>query len=148
MKAILTAAVGAAVFFTACGNNTPPPPPPEQAGEPCMNAGQCYPETDGAALMGGAAVCLDRVTGGYCTHLCTVDRDCCAVPGECKTAWPQLCAPFESTGMRYCFLSCENAVFADAGITNADTFCTTYAYGGFTCRSTGGGSDNRKVCTP
>jgi hypothetical protein len=149
MKAILMAAIGAAVFFTACGSNNPPPVV-ENAGQSCTPAtvSQCYPATDGATLMGGAAVCLDRVPDGYCTHFCTADTDCCAVPGECRSAWPQVCAPFESTGMKYCFLSCEDAEIADAGATSADTFCATYAKAGLSCRSTGGGSQNRKVCVP
>jgi hypothetical protein len=149
MKAILTAAIAAAVWFTACGSSNSPPPI-EQTGQSCTVAtvSQCYSQLDGAALMGGAPVCIDRVNGGYCTHLCNADTDCCAIAGECRTAYPQVCAPFESTGMKYCFLSCEDAVFADAGVTSADSFCGTYAHLGFSCRSTGGGSQNRKVCVP
>src|SRR5258708_24474012 len=132
----------------ACGNNNPPPPPPEQAGQSCAVAADCYSNLDGAALMGGAAVCIDKVPGGYCSHLCTVDTDCCAIAGECKTSYPQVCAPFESTPMQYCFLSCEDASVADAGVTDPNAFCATYAHAGLTCRSTGGGAKNRKVCRP
>jgi hypothetical protein len=49
--------------------------------------------------------------------------------------------------MKYCFLSCDN-VPGDAGVTDADAFCHTYANAQFSCRSTGGGSQNRKVCVP
>src|SRR4051794_12953403 len=96
-----------ATWALACSSG-PPPPPPEQAGQPCMVAGQCYPDTNRAPLLGGAAVCLDMVPGGYCTHVFTADTDCCAVSGECRTSYPQVCSPFESAGAMYCFLSCED----------------------------------------
>jgi hypothetical protein len=131
----------------ACGSDNPPPLI-EQAGQPCTSAGQCYSEIDAAALRGGPAVCLDQVAGGYCTHTCVVDADCCAQPGECKTAYPEVCSPFESTGAKYCFLSCEDSIFAGSGITDANSFCVTYAHAAFNCRSSGGGSLNRKVCVP
>jgi hypothetical protein len=98
--------------------------------------------------MGGPAVCLPVTGGGYCTHKCTADTDCCAVPGECKTSFPQVCSPFESQPDKYCILSCEDAQVSDAGVADANTFCATYAHVGFTCRSSGGGSQNRKVCMP
>jgi hypothetical protein len=95
------------------------------------------------------------VTNGYCTHLCTTDADCCAVEGECRTGLKQVCAPFESTGEKYCFLSCESADIAaanDAGATDAGTdeqnYCHKNISTEFTCRSTGGGAANRKVCLP
>src|SRR5882672_1003614 len=87
-----------AMWLAACGNDNPPPPPLEQTGQACTAPSECFLGTDGAALMGGPAVCLDRVPGGYCTHLCTADTDCCAVPGECRTSYPQVCSPFESMG--------------------------------------------------
>ena len=98
--------------------------------------------------MGGPTVCLDRVPGGYCTHICQTDSDCCAVPGECKTAFPQVCSPFESAGDKYCILSCEDAVIGDAGFADPNSFCVTGALAGFACRSSGGGVMNRKVCVP
>src|SRR5882672_6570688 len=70
----------------ACGNDNPPPPPPEQTGSSCTVATvatDCYPNLDGGALQGGTRVCIDKVSGGYCTHFCTMNSDCCAVPGEC-----------------------------------------------------------------
>jgi hypothetical protein len=137
-----------AAWLFACGGNSAPPPPPEQAGQACTAPAQCYPGIDGGALMGGGAVCMDRVPGGYCTHFCNVDTDCCALAGECKTSHPQVCSPFESATAKYCFLSCEDKIVTDFGQTNADTFCATFAYTGFKCRSSGGGSQNRKVCTP
>jgi hypothetical protein len=133
---------------SACGSNDPPPAPPvEQAGLACTNAAQCYPNLNGNVLR-GSATCLTKVTGGYCTHTCTADSDCCAVTGECVTNYAQVCAPFASTADMYCFLSCEASDMAASGLTDADAFCNRYAYGGFGCRSTGGGSKNRKICSP
>jgi len=114
----------------------------DSVGEPCASADDCYPGVDPAALS-GAVVCMDRVEDGYCTHLCTSDADCCAAEGECD---PQddldyVCGPFESTGQSYCFISCE-------GQDDGDAYCQTWAHPEFICRSTGGGSANRKVCVP
>lgn len=114
---------------------------------PCTNAAQCFPDVAPGALEGDA-VCLDQVPHGYCTHTCQQDSECCAVPGECRTAFPQACSPYESAGDKYCFLSCENSDVQSAGYTDANAFCRTYAYAGFTCKSSGGGSENRKVCVP
>ena len=139
--------VGGVVFGPfACGDD-PPPPGGEQTGQSCTSAAQCFADTHDAALQGGPAVCIDKVTGGYCTHVCVTDADCCAVPGECRTLYPQVCSPFESTNMKYCFLSCET-IPGDAGFTDGDAYCGAYAHAGFGCRSSGGGSQNRKVCVP
>lgn len=125
----------------------------EQTGQACTNVSQCYAGLDAAALK-GTAVCLDKVTNGYCTHECTQDSDCCAVPGECKTGLKQVCSSFENSAKKYCFLSCEPADIAaaqDAGIdagASGDTYCKSYASPEFGCRSTGGGSANRQVCLP
>src|SRR5215831_10925682 len=110
----------------ACGGDNSSLPPPEQTGQACTSVTQCYPGTDAATFMGGPAVCLDKVSGGYCTHLCSRDSDCCAVPGECRTGFPQVCSPFESTTDKYCILSCENVVLGDAGFTDANAYCATY----------------------
>ena len=107
-------------------------------------------------------LCLDKVTNGYCTHLCTQDSDCCAVPGECKTGLVQVCGPFTSTGQNQCFLSCEDkditaAIAAQPGTfdggtfdggSREDTYCKAFASQAFGSRSTGGGKTNRKVCLP
>ena len=76
---------------------------------------------------------------------CEVDDDCCAVEGECDDDRPQVCAPFESTGVRRCFLSCEAQVVGDR---DENDYCAEFAHRDFGCRSTGGGSANRKVCVP
>lgn len=135
----------------------------EQTGQECTTVADCYPGIEAGALK-GEEQCLDRVPNGYCTHLCTTDADCCAIPGECKTGLRQVCAPFESTGKKMCFLSCEDddvkagiaAQAADGGYdggatdagTVEDAYCHSYASAAFGCRSTGGGKENRKVCVP
>jgi hypothetical protein len=133
-----------ALIVVACGSDDPVI---EQTSQPCKLAKECYPTLDAAALR-GEPVCLDRVPDGYCTHLCEQDSDCCAVPGECKTGHPQVCAPFESTGQKQCFLSCESEIVTEAKSTDANAYCALYANAAFGCRSTGGGSENRKVCMP
>jgi hypothetical protein len=98
--------------------------------------------------MGGEAVCMPQFAQGYCTHHCSSDADCCAIAGECPLNYAEVCGPFESTGEMYCFLSCEDADVAAAGMSDATEFCHKYANSVFICRSTGGGSQNRKVCVP
>lgn len=111
------------------------------AGAACDAPDDCYADVDHAELQ-GEVQCLDRVPGGYCTHTCASDADCCAVDGECDGR-PQVCAPFESTGIMMCFLSCEGVEEAN---DDPDGYCHDHASPEFTCRSTGGGSMNRKVC--
>jgi hypothetical protein len=122
-------------------------PPPTNTGQACKSVDSCYPGVKEGELLGDA-VCLDKVTGGYCTHHCTQDSDCCAAVGECNGNHSEVCGPFESTGEMYCFLSCEDADLEAVKVTDADVYCHTYATAAFTCRSTGGGSANRKVCMP
>jgi hypothetical protein len=129
----------------------------EPAGQTCTAAAQCYPALDGGGLA-GEVTCLTKVSGGYCTHVCTQDSDCCATPGECLTGVTEVCSPLENQGAKYCFLSCEDAdvqralaANADAGVTaggGTDAFCHTFAGTATGCRSSGGGSKNRKICLP
>jgi hypothetical protein len=111
----------------------------------------CFAGVEHADLS-GEVQCLDRVPDGYCTHLCETDDDCCAADGECATDLRQVCAPFESTGQRMCFLSCEDEdlrLARDGGVDLSDTeYCEREASALFGCRSTGGGAANRKVCLP
>jgi hypothetical protein len=116
----------------------------DMAGDVCEVIDDCYPDVDHADLHGDVQ-CLDRVESGYCTHLCQSDADCCAADGECETDLPQVCGPFESTGLMMCFLSCEAE---DVGDGDPDAYCHEHAHEDFICRSTGGGSANRKVCVP
>jgi hypothetical protein len=126
---------------------------PENTGQSCTSPSDCYPGIEAGALS-GEKQCLG-VTGGYCTHLCNDDSDCCKVAGECRTGLRQVCSPFENnSAMKMCFLSCEDADIqaanaADASqTTDSSTYCQTMASAAFTCRSTGGGALNRKVCLP
>jgi len=138
---------------TTSGGTAPDGGSPEQTGQSCKAATDCYPGLDGGTLK-GAAQCLTQVPNGYCTHACQTDADCCAVPGECRTSLKQVCSPFESTGQMLCFLSCDDSVLpaadagADAATVDPNVFCQSNANATFTCRSTGGGSKNRKVCLP
>lgn len=125
--------------FWGCGGDDDD----EQTGAACAVPGDCYREAKGP--LRGEVMCLRRVEGGYCTHLCQMDSDCCAVEGECKTRLPQVCSPFESTGQRMCFLSCEPATVGDK---DPNVFCQENAHKSFVCRSTGGGAANRRVCVP
>src|SRR5690349_3158875 len=150
----VASAIGACVVLViACGgddsNNSVPPDggtsgSPDHAGQSCTAAAQCYRTLD-AGTIHGQVQCLDRVQGGYCTHLCETDADCCAVPGECLTDYPQVCAPYENQPDMRCFLSCEDDLLDGL---SGDDYCDRYAYPGFTCHSTGGGSANRKICGP
>lgn len=141
---------------------------PEYTGSACKVATDCYRDLqmsssadagDGgdasSTALKGDPVCIDKVTDGYCTHKCQTDADCCAVPGECRTGLKQVCASFENSPDKYCFLSCEDADIAsatDAGASDAgsdgDQYCQKNANPEFGCRSTGGGTENRKVCFP
>jgi hypothetical protein len=116
----------------------------EHAGQPCQVAADCYKGLKTPPA--GTVVCLTQgVQGGYCTHVCQASTDCCAVEGECKTSLPEVCGPFESTGQQLCFLSCESTVL---GAQDANGYCQENANKTFTCRSTGGGAQNKHVCMP
>lgn len=135
-----------AVLGVACGDSKSGT---EETGQKCAPtqdepAGGCFEDLQDSII--GAPMCITRVTDGYCTHTCTSDADCCAVKGECKSDMPQVCAPFESTGEKYCFLSCEAAVIGKE--VDDNTYCQENANAAFLCRSTGGGNQNRKVCVP
>lgn len=116
----------------------------ENVGSACEVADDCFDDIERDSIL-GEIECLTRVEGGYCTHLCESDDDCCAVDGECETNLPQVCAPFENSGQKRCFLSCEADVIGDEEET---AFCQDHAHESFLCRSTGGGGENRKVCVP
>lgn len=139
--------LGALILGTSCNNGDGEESSPDYAGEACASIDECYDEVEPGALRGDP-ICLDRVEGGYCTHHCTADTDCCGVEGECLGNRAEVCGPFESTGEMYCFLSCEDDDLKKTTLTDADLYCQTYASAAFHCRSTGGGSKNRKVCLP
>lgn len=114
-----------------------------QTGQECVAADDCF-NTIAREDITGEIRCLDRVDEGYCTHDCTIDDDCCSVEGECEAGETQVCGPFESTGMMMCFISCEDA---DVDGADPEEYCAGF-HPDFICRSTGGGSANRKVCVP
>ena len=154
-RALWTTPLLALLLAAACSDDDgPPPSSPEQTGQACVAPADCYPGVADPTALAGEVECLDRVESGYCTHQCETDADCCAIPGECDTPLPQVCAPFESTGLRMCFLSCEDDVLDEARLAGYDDFdnesgyCQRYAHPRFGCRSSGGGSENRKICVP
>ena len=138
-----------ALSWIACSGSHGGVGSPVQTGQSCTQTSQCYPGLDAGALQG--VTCLTQLQGGYCTHTCQTDADCCAVAGECTAGFAEVCASFESSGQMYCFLSCDSSAIAaapDAGTTDPTTYCQTWANASFTCRSTGGGSANQKFCGP
>jgi hypothetical protein len=144
IRAIVPGLVLGVLLPVSCGNDNNGPPPMENAGAACSTAATCYPHVDGGALK-GTVTCLTKVTGGYCTHTCTQDSDCCAVPGECHTGLHEVCAPLENDPTTYCFISCEQGdIIAGYNDTN---FCQSFATSVFGCRASGGGNP-RKVCLP
>ena len=81
----------------------------DTTGEQCTTADDCFADVMQRDDIAGEFICLDRVEGGYCTHECVMDEDCCAVEGECPEQTEHVCGPFESTGIMMCFISCEDA---------------------------------------
>ncbi len=153
-RGVLVAASLGASLFAACSSgsgSSAGDPLLGQVGQSCTSAAQCFSTFVDAGALHGQATCLTQLQNGYCTHTCQSDADCCAVPGECRTGFKEVCASFESSGQEYCFLSCsaaDVAAAADAGTTDPSTYCQAWASAAFTCRSTGGGSQNRKFCGP
>ncbi|HSC86907.1 MAG TPA: hypothetical protein VLC09_06535 [Polyangiaceae bacterium] len=132
----------------ACSSDDGRGPENGETGAACEAATDCYPDLPDGTLQGDA-ICMDRVEGGYCTHECVTDDDCCAAEGECPTDRAQVCSPFESTGLMMCLLSCEKTdVESDPDAVDDNDYCERNAGPAFSCRSSGGGSDNRKVCMP
>jgi hypothetical protein len=144
----LAAAVAAACSGSSGSTGGSPPP---ATGQACSAATQCYTQLDAAAVHGTVTCLTQGLPSGYCTHTCASDSDCCAIPGECPTGIKEVCAPFESTGQSYCFVACDPSDITatpDAGTTDPNAYCQQWAGSAFTCRSTGGGSANRKFCGP
>jgi hypothetical protein len=137
--------ISAAVILTAlaaCGDDD------TDTGATCDVPDDCYGDVadDDRDMIAGEIECLDRVEGGYCTHQCETDDDCCVVAGECNGDHREICAPFENeSAIKRCFLACEAE---DIGDQDETEYCQEFANDAFGCRSTGGGSENRKVCVP
>jgi hypothetical protein len=145
------AALIAAGWGAGCsGSSGKPTAPAGPVGMECTTSAQCYVGLDAAALH-GQVTCLTQLQNGYCTHTCASDADCCSVPGECPAGLKETCASFENAAQMYCFLACDTASLAsdpDADTSDPSTFCQDWANPTFTCRSTGGGSNNQKFCGP
>lgn len=92
--------------------------------ETCETADDCEVPSDDVE-----ATCLPKSDEGYCTWTCTADADCDDDDDETDL----VCASFEDEEGSWCFPPCD-----------ADGACPD----GFGCRSTGGGSENEKVCFP
>ena len=101
----------------------------------------CETADDCDAPDGLDPACLDKSGEGFCTLECTVDEDCVDAGEESEEedepTWTWVCSSFETATDQYCFPSCEDP-------EDPELECPE----GFTCRSTGGGSNNRKVCFP
>lgn len=164
VPALLT--LGATLLSVGCGSKEESPdsgsdegsdddeerPPDGTTGAICEVAEDCFADVAEGELA-GEAMCLDRVDDGYCTHECEVDEDCCAAEGECPLDLTQVCSPFESTGLRLCFLSCEDEDLErvqdlEDPPEDESEYCQRGAGSDFICRSSGGGAENRKVCVP
>jgi hypothetical protein len=98
--------------------------------DPCGGPGDC------PAPEGSEPQCLDKAGEGFCTWSCSVDADCAFDEDE----WGRVCASFEEEPGTHCFPSCrEQEEGGDEVAVCPDRF---------TCRSTGGGANNRRVCFP
>jgi hypothetical protein len=128
------------VPLAACGDDD------NSTGAACEVPDDCYTDLsdDNRDAIPGEIECLENVEGGYCTHQCESDDDCCSVDGECDHR--EVCSPFENeSAIKRCFLACEDT---DVGDQDATQYCQDFASDEFTCRSTGGGDQNRQVCLP
>lgn len=148
VSAVLAAACGGDDDEGDGGGGGGPAPRPEDTGAACESASECFPDVADGALQ-GEPLCMDRVRDGYCTHTCQSDDDCCAAEGECETDLAQVCSPFESTDTMMCFLSCEDEdLAARPEYEDENEYCQREVSRDFICRSSGGGSANRKICVP
>lgn len=116
-------------------------------GGSCEVTADCFAGLEGIP---GEPRCFTNVQGGYCSHTCASDAECCSVAGECdfgeRGTLPEVCAPFESFDGDWCFLSCEDDLLAALPAEDRDTYCEDISPD-LHCRATGGG-DPRKVCLP
>ncbi|MBI2893581.1 MAG: hypothetical protein HYY06_08505 [Deltaproteobacteria bacterium] len=117
-------------------------------GQTCEVAEDCYRSVAGDVP--GDPNCFTNVEGGYCSHTCTSDEECCSLEGECdfggRGSLEEVCAPFEAFAGTYCFLSCEDDVLQLLPEDQRDTYCEDIS-SDLHCRATGGG-DPRRVCLP
>jgi hypothetical protein len=149
-RVVTLVSAGVVIGGLACSSSNNSGGGTHATGSTCTAPAQCYPGVSPATIK-GQVTCLTQLQNGYCTHTCTTDADCCAAHGECMTGFNEVCASVESSPSLYCVLSCDAADVAaapNAGTTDPTTYCKDWANPTFTCRSTGGGSQNRKFCGP
>lgn len=103
----------------------------EVAYESCEVADDCAEWVPDSA----EPVCLEKSGEGFCSWTCEADADCADDPDE---DFAYVCSSFESTEGLYCFPSCNEDGDSEVPV------CPD----GYGCRSTGGGSDNRRICFP
>lgn len=119
----------------------------EGTGQMCEVTEDCFA---GLEDVPGDPNCFTNVEGGYCSHTCASDAECCSVEGECdfgeRGQLSEVCAPFESFDDTWCFISCEDDILAALPEQDRDTYCEDVSPD-LHCRATGGG-DPRKVCLP
>src|SRR5262245_61098474 len=88
----------------------------------------CEADADCDVPSGKTPTCLKPATEGFCSWTCSADGECSFDDDVVR-----ICASYESTAGKYCFPSCEGGAACPEG---------------YSCRSTGGGNQNRKVCYP
>ncbi len=96
--------------------------------EPCESPATCEAPPD------QTAECVNGDGDGFCTWSCEDEADC----AQSEHPWQFVCASFESSDGNHCFPACDGAEAPD------EEQCPR----GYECRSTGGGSENEKVCYP
>jgi hypothetical protein len=122
------------VAWSGCGGGDP-------TYAPCDTPDDCaVPEE-------AEAECLDKAGEGFCTWSCSSDADC-AFDDDPDPDWTRVCASFESEPGSHCFPSCREGDEGDESDESDESDGDGSCPEGFSCRSTGGGSDNRKVCFP
>lgn len=135
---VVVAAIAAAGVGFACA-----PGPDPEIGRGCAVAEDCYPGVDRGALP--VIDCVEKFPGGFCTHNCETDEDCCAVAGECADGLVYVCSPYEDDKTRRCFLGCGAE---EIGGGDGTAYCSQQISPEYVCSSSGGGPENREVCRP
>jgi len=125
MKPVTIGILIGLLALTGCSKNDPA----EDAYQACEEPADCdSPE-------GRDPVCLEKSDEGFCSWECDADTDCEEASDD---LFEYVCASFESELQLYCFPACAEEA------EDAEDECPA----GMNCRSTGGGSNNRKICFP
>ena len=128
-----------ALGLLACGNGNDDDDDDESNASTIENVYRACGTAEDCDLPDVDPVCLDKAGEGFCTWECAIDDDC-AESEEQQGDWALVCASFESNELSYCFPRCREI----ADTADPEGVCPS----GFSCRSTGGGASNRKVCFP